>query len=59
MNKYQVELTAIIEARSADEAIAKLLDDPKKYAVKIIEQSVTEKNFTSEIVLNHEYTVNE
>ena len=59
MNKYQVELTAIIEARNADEAIAKLLDDPKKHAVKIIEQSVTEKNFTSEIVLNHEYTVNE
>ena len=44
MNKYQVELTAIVEAGSADEAIAKLLDDPKKY-------------FASEIVLNHEYTV--
>lgn len=52
MNKYQVELTAIVEAKNADEAIVKLLDDPKQYAVKIIERSVTEKDFTSEIVLN-------
>lgn len=56
MNKYRVELTAIVEAETANEAIAKLLEDLEQYDILVKEYGIFEENVTSEIVLNHEYT---